>query len=71
MQDDLSQRDLSDKRVQDMTPAERQEMKRRFEEFVGLMKRGGTQPATPKSQPKRWDPRAFGAKTVGQGGAPR
>jgi hypothetical protein len=65
MQDDLSQRDLSGKRVQDMTPAERQEMKRRFEEFVGAMKRSGT-PASerPKIQAKRWDPRAFGAKTI-------
>jgi hypothetical protein len=66
MQDDLSQRDLSGKRVQDMNPAERREMKRRFEEFVGLMKRdGGKQPA-PKAAPQRWDPRAFGARTLDQ-----
>ncbi len=65
MQEDLTQRDLSGKRVQDMTPAERLEMKRRFEEFVQTMRKTG--PAADKAPAKpvqRWDPRSFGAKTV-------
>jgi hypothetical protein len=66
MQDDLRQRDLSGKRVQDMSKAERQEMKRRFEEFVAAMRGGDAAPAPPKAKPQAWDPRAFGAKTLGR-----
>jgi hypothetical protein len=66
MHDDLRQRDLSGKRVQDMSKAERQEMKRRFEEFVTMMKgRSAAEPAeAPAEKPKAWDPRAFGAKSM-------
>lgn len=71
MQDDLTQRDLSGKRVQDMTPAERLEMKRRFEEFVQTMRKTGPKAKkAPAKKAQRWDPRAFGAKSLnGKGGA--
>ena len=35
--DDIRQKDLSNKAVQDMSPEERQEMIRRFEEFAAAM----------------------------------
>ncbi len=72
MQEDLSQRDLSDKRVQDMTRAERLEMKRRFQEFVAMVRGSGQPPATAAPQQlQRWDPRAHGAKSLGKSaGAP-
>lgn len=65
MHDDLRQRDLSGKRVQDMSAAERREMKRRFEEFVAMMKGSPAPAPRPAKAAKAWDPRAHGAKTLG------
>lgn len=56
--DDIRQRDLSGKRVEQMTRAERQELKRRLEEFMVVV---GKEPAAgPARKPKvrRWDPAA-------------
>ncbi len=61
--DDIRQRDLSDKRVQDMTLAERREMKRRLAEFVRLMRKDG-RPSAPgahprgEKAPRKWSPQA-------------
>ena len=55
---ELEQADLSDLRLQDMTPDQRAELKRRYERFVRHFGRGGVasrQPA-PKSTPRKWVP---------------
>ena len=62
--DDIRQKDLSNKAVQDMSPEERQEMKRRFEEFAAAMKGSTTDARTEKPAPEKkvvkWDPRKMG-----------
>lgn len=52
--DDIRQRDLSHKSVEEMTREERLELKRRFEEFASALGR----PPTPARRPKvrRWNP---------------
>jgi hypothetical protein len=57
MDEDIRQRDLSDKRVDEMTPEERREMKRRFQEFFSQV-RSDNPPAQPtaRKRVRRWDP---------------
>jgi hypothetical protein len=61
--DDLSQRDLSQIPDEELSPEERHELKRRFDDLVDrLRERVGMGPAKkPKKKPKRvarWDPSA-------------
>ncbi len=64
--DDLNQRDLSKIDDTDLSPQERRELKRRYDEFVDRLRvRGGLKEADkskPKPKPKRiarWDPAAI------------
>ena len=60
--DDLSERDLSDKRDEDLTPEERQELQRRMDEFVDRMDLHRPGKDAAKEKPKRitvWDPAAI------------
>lgn len=64
--DDIRHRDLSEIPESEMTVEERRELKRRFEEFVGLMRRPGVagsigKPASQK-QTKRWNPATMGKR---------
>lgn len=62
MEDDLKQRDLSNKPDSQLTAEERRELKRRFDEFVGIMRSQGMAPAKPEKKAKRiqkWDPAAY------------
>ena len=64
--DDIRHRDLSDIPESEMTLEERKELKRRFEEFVGLVRRPsvagrlGTAPGQKKT--KSWDPATMGKR---------
>ncbi|WP_299622604.1 hypothetical protein [Pelagibius sp.] len=64
--DDIRHRDLSQIPEEEMSLEERRELKRRFEEFVGLMRRPsvaeklGTSPS--KKQHRRWDPASMGKR---------
>ena len=64
--DDIRHRDLSDIPESEMTLEERKELKRRFEEFVGLMRRPSVAGSigTPPSQKatRRWDPGTMGKR---------
>ena len=62
--DDLSQRDFSQKRVEDLSQVERQELRRRFEEFVTVMRgrRLGAGTAPPPKPVTKWDPAVHGRK---------
>lgn len=62
--DDIRQRDLSGKTVREMDELEKQEIKRRFDEFVELVKAQKVRVATPSrpKQVKRWNPLAQGAR---------
>jgi hypothetical protein len=56
----LQQADLSDLRLQDMTPSERAELKRRYEQFVRHFRSAGPTPRTAAAKPQRirkWTPR--------------
>ncbi len=58
-EDDLSQRDLSAIDDEDLTPDERHEMHRRFDEFVTRMRERAGRSAPEKEKPKslaRWNP---------------
>ena len=60
--DDLRQRDLSAKPESELTLEERRELKRRFEEFIGMVRKKGGLETGPKEEPKpkevrRWQPR--------------
>jgi hypothetical protein len=64
--DDIRHRDLSAIPESEMTAEERQELKRRFEEFVGLMRRPSVagsigKPASQKKA-RRWDPASMGKR---------
>lgn len=64
--DDIRHRDLSEIPESEMTLEERRELKRRFEEFVGLMRRPAVagsigKPASQKAT-KRWDPASMGKR---------
>lgn len=55
----LQQADLSDLRLQDMTPSERAELKRRYEQFVRHFRGAGATPRTAAAKPQRvrkWTP---------------
>jgi hypothetical protein len=55
----LHQADLSHLRLQDMTPSERAELKRRYAQFVGHFRAAGPAPRTAAAKPKRirkWTP---------------
>ena len=63
--DDLSQRDFSQRQIEDLTQAERQELRRRFEEFVAAMRGGpkpGAEPEPPAKPVTKWDPALHGRK---------
>ena len=62
--DELSQRDFSDRKVQDLDPEERREMRRRFTQFMEALKVGPA-PAEPEPQKPvtKWDPAVHGRKT--------
>jgi hypothetical protein len=63
--DDIRLRDLSQIPESDLTAEERRELRRRFEEFVGrLRKKGGLSAAQEpdeeaEKQVRRWDPRSM------------
>ncbi|NIA68570.1 hypothetical protein HBA54_08200 [Pelagibius litoralis] len=64
--DDIRHRDLSQIPEDEMSLEERRELKRRFEEFVGLMRRSsspdkpGVKP--PEKKVQRWDPASMGKR---------
>jgi hypothetical protein len=64
--DDIRHRDLSAIPESEMTLEERRELKRRFEEFVGLMSRpsvaGSMGKAPSQKQTRRWDPATMGKR---------
>ena len=57
-QDDLRQADLSRLTVSDMTPAQRAELKRRYQRFVANFQpeTEAKPPAGPARKPKKWVP---------------
>jgi hypothetical protein len=57
-EDDLRQADLSRLSVQDMTPAQRTELKRRYQKFVANFQpeTEAKLPAVPARKPKKWMP---------------
>ena len=61
--DDLSQRDFSERKVQDLAPEERHELRRRFALFMEAI-RVGPVPAEPepKKEVTKWDPAVHGKK---------
>lgn len=66
-EDDIRQRDLSGKSVREMDEQEKLEIKRRFDEFVELVKARKVRVATTRGTAKpatRWNPMAHGAKRV-------
>jgi hypothetical protein len=64
--EDIRHRDLSEIPESEMTPEERSELKRRFEEFVGLVRRPAVASSLGKApgqkQTKRWDPATMGKR---------
>ncbi len=59
--EELSQRDLSHKRDTDLTAEERRELRRRFDDFLAIMRRssaGPAKPAVPARKVKPWRPKA-------------
>ena len=64
--DDIRHRDLSEIPESEMTAEERRELKRRFDEFVGLVRRPavanrlGKSPGEKKTQ--QWDPATMGKR---------
>lgn len=65
MDDELKQRDLSSKPDSQLTADERKELKRRFDEFVGIMRSQGMVPSEPASKPKKvekWNPMTHGRR---------
>ncbi len=59
--DDLSQRDLSNIDDADLSPQERCELQRRFDDFVNRLRERTGPKAPDKNRPKRitrWDPAA-------------
>ncbi len=60
--DDLSQRDLSNIDDADLSPRERRELNRRFDDFVTRLRERAGLEAPAKKRPKRitrWDPAAI------------
>ncbi|MEX0759952.1 MAG: hypothetical protein WD100_10260 [Tistlia sp.] len=64
IQDDIRQRDLSGKTVREMDEQEKLEIKRRFDEFVELVKTRKVQvdAPTPPRQVAKWNPLAQGGR---------
>lgn len=64
--DDIKHRDLSAIPEDEMTAEERRELKRRFDEFVGLVRRpavaGSLGRAPSQKQTTRWDPATMGKR---------
>lgn len=61
-ENDLSQRDLSQIDDADLTPEERREMQRRFDDFVTRLRERAGMKLPKKTKPKRisrWDPAAI------------
>lgn len=58
--DDIRQRDLTGKSVEEMTREERREMKRRFEEFLAAVGKAPPARNAPKPKVRRWNPAAHG-----------
>lgn len=62
--DDIKHRDLSEIPEAEMTAEERRELKRRFDEFVGLVRRPAVAGSLGKSpsqkQTQQWDPATMG-----------
>ncbi len=60
-EDALRQADLSHLHLQDMTPDQRAEMRRRYDDFVGHFGRDGIAPSRypePKKRVRKWTPGA-------------
>lgn len=60
--DDLTQRDLSSIPDAELSPDERRELQRRFEDFVGLLRARAGRAVQAPAKPKRimrWDPVAL------------
>ncbi|WP_282606517.1 hypothetical protein [Pelagibius sp. Alg239-R121] len=66
MDDELKQRDLSSKPDSQLTADERKELKRRFDEFVGIMRSQGMVPDKPANKPakrvEKWNPATHGRR---------
>ena len=63
--DDLSNRDLSQVPDEELTPAEREELKRRLDSFVDVMRKQvfDGRRVTPRPQSvRKWDPAGRGGK---------
>ena len=64
--DDIRHRDLSDIPESEMTLEEKRELKRRFEEFVGLVRRpglaGSLGSAPSQKNTQRWNPATMGKR---------
>jgi len=56
--EELDQSDLSHLRLQDMTPAQRAELKRRYQRFVRNFQQKPADAKKTKSQPRKWVPSA-------------
>ncbi len=63
--DDLSNRDLSQVPDEELTPAEREELKRRLDSFVDVIRKRVIDGRRPAPKPKgvtKWDPTTPGGK---------
>ena len=56
--EELRQSDLSHLRLQDMTPAQRAELKRRYEQFVRNFQKKPPEAKKKRSQVRKWVPGA-------------
>jgi|HubBroStandDraft_1064217.scaffolds.fasta_scaffold09904_4 hypothetical protein len=59
---ELSHSDLSHLRLQDMTPAQRAELKRRYDHFVQNFRQKPAEAKKQNAQVRKWVPGANGAK---------
>ena len=66
--EDIRERDLSQIPEEDLTREERQELQRRFKEFVGVMRKNGVSlgqgSKAKKPGVQRWDPSTMGRRTT-------
>ncbi len=56
MDDDLSQADLSNLSLKDMTPAQRAEMRRRYDDFMKTFKKDAVAPTPMPAGVRKWVP---------------
>jgi len=66
--EDIRERDLSQIPEEDLTQEERHELRRRFKEFVGVMRKngvnlGGGKKSEKKKSVRRWDPSTMGRRS--------